>query len=83
MKILGITKLVSKKGSRMAKVQVERPFSSEEINRLELASGKVVEDLWLYEPLMDRLDSSSVGKDLEPVYSFISGRPTITDLVLK
>lgn len=83
MKILGITKLKSKKGARMAKVQCERPFSPDEIARLELTAGKTVEDIWLYEPLMDKVDISSVGKDLEPVYTFMGGRPVISDVTIK
>lgn len=83
MKIIGITKLTSKKGARMAKVQCERAFSAQESTRLELAAGKVIEDIWLYEPLMDRLDVSSVGKDLEPVYTFLGGKPQISDIVIK
>lgn len=83
MKILGITKLTSKKGAHMAKVQCERPFTSEESSRLELAAGKCIEDIWLYEPLMDKIDAASVGKDMEPVYSFLGGRPTITDVIIK
>lgn len=83
MKILGIVKLTSKKGNKMAKVQCERAFTPEDSARLEFCSGVTVEDLWLYEPLMDKLDASCVGKDLEPIYSFIGGRPQITDIKLK
>lgn len=83
MKILGIAKLTSKKGIHMAKVQCERAFSIEESARFELCAGVTVEDIWLYSPIMDKLDASCIGKDLDPVYSYIGGRPQITDIKLK
>lgn len=83
MKILGIAKLTSKKGNKMAKVQCERAFTAEDSARLELCAGVTVEDVWLYAPLMDKLDASCIGKDLEPIYSFVGGRPQITDIKIK
>lgn len=83
MKVLGIAKLTSKKGVHMAKVQCERVYSPEEVGRLELVAGMCVEDLWLYEPAMNKLNASCIGKDLQPVYSFQGGRPVIVDVNIK
>ena len=83
MKIIGIAKLTSKKGQRMAKVQCSRAFTEQDRSRLELSAGEAVEDIWLYEPLMDKVDANCVGKDLKPIYDYIGGRPTIVDVTIK
>lgn len=82
MKVIGIAKLTSKKGNHMAKVECLRSYTPEEQSRLELAAGDTVETLWIFEPAMDKLDGSYIGKEIEPVLIFSGGKASVVDIKL-
>lgn len=83
MRVVGYTKLVSKKGLHMVKVQCVREFTPEDASRVEEVGGSCIEDVWLYEPVMNKITPACVGKDLEPQISYVGGRMSITDVSFK
>ena len=72
MLVLGYCKLTSKKVLPMTKVQCVRDYTPEEVARLNGVGGSWVEDIWIYQPLLDKLTSACISKEmlisnLEPV----------------
>ena len=62
MLVIGYCKLTSKKGLPMAKVQCVRDYTPEEVGRLDGVGGSCVEDIWIYQPLLDKLTPACISK---------------------
>lgn len=64
MLVLGYCKLTSKKDLPMAKVQCVRDYTPEEVAHLNGVGGSWVEDIWIYQPLLDKLTSACISKEM-------------------
>ena len=64
MLVLGYCKMTSKKGLPMTKVQCVRDYTPEEVARLDGVGGSCVEDVWIYQPLLDKLTSACISKEM-------------------
>ena len=56
--------MTSKKGLPMTKVQCVRDYTPEEVARLDGVGGSCVEDVWIYQPLLDKLTSACISKEM-------------------
>ena len=83
MLVLGYCKMTSKKGLPMTKVQCVRDYTPEEVARLDGVGGSCVEDVWIYQPLLDKLTSACISKEMLISAAWQNGRMAITDINFK
>lgn len=83
MRVVGYTKLVSKKGLHMVKMQCVREFTDADVSRVEEVGGSCIEDIWLYEPVMNKVTPQCIGKDIELDACYIGGRMSVSDVHFK
>ena len=81
MLVLGFCKLTSKKGLPMAKVQCVRDYTSEEVARLDGVGGSCVDDIWIYNPLLDKVTPACISKEMLITAAWQNGRMSITDII--
>ena len=48
----------------MTKVQCVRDYTPEEVAHLNGVGGSWVEDIWIYQPLLDKLTPSCISKEM-------------------
>lgn len=48
----------------MAKVQCVRDYTSEEVARLDGVGGSCVDDIWIYNPLLDKVTPACISKEM-------------------
>ena len=83
MLVIGYCKLTSKKGLSMAKVQCVRDYTPEEVARMDGIGGSCVEDVWIYQPLLEKLTPSCISKEIVISGAWQNGRMAITDINFK
>ena len=84
MIVLGYCKLLSKNKVPMAKVQCSRDFSIEESARYkDGVAGSCIEDVWLYDSILEKITPDCIGKEMNIVGTFRNGRMVVTDVSFK
>lgn len=82
MLVLGFCKLTSKKGLPMAKVQCVRDYTSEEVARLDGVGGSCVDDIWIYNPLLDKVTPACISKEMLITAAWQNGRMAECQLLI-
>ena len=83
MLVLGYCKLTSKKGLSMTKVQCVNEYKPEEVAQMDGVGGTWVVDIWIYQPLLDKLTSACISKEMLISAAWQNGRMPITDINFK
>ena len=65
----------------MAKVQCVRDYTSEEVARLDGVGGSCVDDIWIYNPLLDKVTPACISKEMLITAAWQNGRMSITDII--